>query len=172
MERRSPPSEDRVWLPVESQESEVISPPGPEVVLLRAGRDEPDASLRLRARRRASELGGVHVSRSYAFPYALVASHPEPVGVDIERIEPCDEQFARSICTPAEAERAPWGTDEEIVSLWSGKEALAKALGDALRYDPRRLDSPIAWAGGASGPWRARRVPVPPGYCAWVCWRT
>ena len=33
-----------------------------------------------------------------------------------------------------------------MASLWSGKEALAKALGDALRYDPRRLESPAGMA--------------------------
>ena len=128
------------------------------------------ASVAALANNWSSAAGGV--SRSYCFPYALVAWHGDRVGVDIERIAACDERFARSICTPAEAESAPGRSDQEIVSLWSGKEALAKALGDALRYDPRRLDSPVGWAGGASGPWRARPVPVPGGYCAWVCWRS
>ncbi|HWE10427.1 MAG TPA: hypothetical protein VG325_13820 [Solirubrobacteraceae bacterium] len=56
--------------------------------------------------------------------------------------------------------------------MWSSKEALAKALGDALRYDPRRLEAPVAWVNGACGPWRARPVPAPPGHVARVCWRS
>jgi phosphopantetheinyl transferase len=144
----------------------------PRVELLQAGDDVGnEAALRARTREWAAAHPAGAVSRSYCFPYALVAWHGDRIGVDIERIVACDEQFARSICTPAEEERAPWRSDREIVSLWSGKEALAKALGDALRYDPQRLDSPAAWEGGASGPWRASPVPVPDGYCAWVCWR-
>jgi phosphopantetheinyl transferase len=152
---------------------EIDAERAPRVELLHAGDHAIDeAALKARTREWAAARPAGGVSRSYCFPYALVAWHGDRVGVDIERIAACDERFARSICTPAETELAPWRSDEEIVSLWSGKEALAKALGDALRYDPRRLDSPTGWAGGASGPWRARRVPVPGGYCAWVCWRT
>ncbi|HEY4897857.1 MAG TPA: hypothetical protein VII01_17440, partial [Solirubrobacteraceae bacterium] len=32
--------------------------------------------------------------------------------------------------------------DAYLSSLWCSKAALSKALGDALRYDPSRLDSP------------------------------
>ena len=129
------------------------------------------ASLKARARALGRPIGARAVSRSYAPPYALVGWHSGPVGVDIERVVSCDEQFARSICTPTERARSAWGSDRDVVSLWSGKEALAKALGDAVRYDPRRLESPASWSGGASGPWRAATLTVPDGYCAWVCWR-
>jgi phosphopantetheinyl transferase len=118
----------------------------------------------LKARARA--MGGA--SRSYCPPYALVAWHDGPVGVDIERVVPCDAAFAASIATPAE--RVP-RTDREIISLWSGKEALAKALGDAVDYDPRRLEAPAGWRDGSCGAWRAAALPVPDGYCGWVCWR-
>ncbi len=111
------------------------------------------------------------VSRSYSFPFALVGWHSQRIGVDIERVVACDDAFRRSICTVDELAEGPARDDEEIVSLWSSKEALAKALGDALRYDPRRLASPRAWPGGEAGPWRARRLAAPTGYCAWVCWR-
>ena len=50
--------------------------------------------------RRAADAA--HTSRSYRYPYALVASHSEPVGVDIERIEPFDQAFLESILTPSE----------------------------------------------------------------------
>jgi 4'-phosphopantetheinyl transferase superfamily len=132
------------------------------------GLDEP--ALKRLAREWPPALGAPETSRSYAFPYALIGWHADRIGVDIERIVPCDERFGRSICTPAEADRGHG--DREVISLWCGKEALAKALGDALRYDPRRLESPAAWIDGACGPWRARPLPAPAGYVAWVCWRS
>jgi len=115
---------------------------------------------------RARSLGGD--SRSYCAPYALVAWHDGPVGVDIERVVGCDARFAESITTPDE--RVPH-TDREIISLWSGKEALAKALGDAVDYDPRRLEAPGGWRNGVNGAWRAWALPLPDGYCGWACWR-
>jgi hypothetical protein len=132
-----------------------------------AGLDEP--GLRAWARAEAARGGAPRVSRSYSYPYALVAWHDEPVGVDIERIEACDAAFAESICTPRE--RAEIAADTYLTALWCSKEALAKALGDALRYDPRRLDSPMLWPGGRAGPWRAEPVAAPPGHTAWLCWR-
>jgi hypothetical protein len=128
--------------------------------------DEP--ALRAWAR---TEAGGAYSSRSYRYPLAVVARHTEPVGVDIERIEPFDGAFLESICTPSE--RGSRRSDDAYVSsLWCSKEALAKALGDALRYDPRRLGSPIFWPEGRSGPWRAASLPVPAGHNAWLCWRS
>jgi hypothetical protein len=131
-----------------------------------------EAALKARARALGRAMGGGTVSRSYCHPYALIGWHTGPVGVDIERVVACDEQFARSIRTVEEEVLAPpQGSDREIVSLWSSKEALAKALGDALDYDPRRLGSPAGWVDGAAGPWRAVTLAAPDGYCAWVAWR-
>jgi hypothetical protein len=131
----------------------------PRVELIEA---ESLAELKARAR----SLGGA--SRSYCDPYALVGFHDGLVGVDIERVVGCDAGFAESITTPDE--RVPC-TDAEIVSLWSGKEALAKALGDAVDYDPRRLQSPGAWPAGVSGAWRASALELPDGYVGWLGWR-
>jgi 4'-phosphopantetheinyl transferase EntD len=89
------------------------------------------------------------------------------VGVDIELVRQLDEAFIDSICTPAERRT---GARTDPTALWSSKEALAKALGDATQYDPRRLDSPIRWPEGRSGPWRGVALPVSPEYRAWVCW--
>jgi phosphopantetheinyl transferase len=55
--------------------------------------------------------------------------------------------------------------------MWCGKEALSKALGDALAYDPRRLGSPLSWPDGRSGAWCAAELPAPAGHVAWLCWR-
>jgi len=144
----------------------------PQVALIDANAERLDErELRTRARSLGEAVGADMVSRSYCHPYALVARHTGPIGVDIERVVACPEEFSQAICTPAEKESGRWITDRELISLWSSKEALSKALGDALDYDPRRLGSPAAWPGGACGPWRTAALPTPDGYCAWVCWR-
>ncbi len=117
--------------------------------------------------------GAAHASRSYREPYALVAWFEGRVGVDLERVDGLDRPFAVSVATPQERLRFDERLDDPafIASLWCSKEALAKALGDALAYDPRRLESPLGWREGVAGRWRARRVEdVPPGHVAWLCW--
>ncbi len=136
-----------------------------------------EAALRRCARESSAAADAPFCCRSYSFPLALVAWHTAPVGCDIERIAPCEESFADSIRTPEERERADTaaleGTarDRAITSLWSSKEALAKALGDALAYDPRRLRSPVSWPDGIAGPWRAKELELAGEQVAWVCWR-
>lgn len=113
-----------------------------------------------------------HTSRSYAYPYALVAWHDEPVGVDIERLTDWAPHELAGILTPLEARRIPTDIDSGTVTvLWTAKEALSKALGDARRYDPRHLESPTWWVEERNGPWRTRRLPAPVGYVASMCWR-
>ncbi|HUA07557.1 MAG TPA: 4'-phosphopantetheinyl transferase superfamily protein [Solirubrobacteraceae bacterium] len=153
------------WLDIDADDA-------PRVALIDATDEGLDgAALRTRARRVGEAVGAGAVSRSYCHPYALVGCHSGPIGVDIERVVACDEQFGWSICTPTEMVCASGGTDRELISLWSSKEALSKALGDALGYDPRRLESPAGWPGGVCGSWRSATMPAPDGYCAWVCWR-
>ncbi len=129
--------------------------------------------LRAAARGLSQEAGAPYVSRSYRYPYALVAWHHTPVGVDIERVEKLDRRFATSISTPAE--HVDWTAVDDphahFSSLWSSKEALAKALGEPVTYDPRRLGSPMFWPQGRAGSWRATALPVETGHVAWLCWR-
>jgi hypothetical protein len=148
----------------------VLGATGPEVALLwaPAGADEP--GLRRLARDWTARRGPA-VSRSYCFPVALVGSHGDRVGVDVERVVPCDRAFAESILAPGERAALIDGDDRTLSSVWASKEALAKALGDARRYDPRRLESPLLWPDGAAGPWRAAELGFGPELCAWVCWR-
>jgi hypothetical protein len=134
-------------------------------------------ALREWARAVAGGLGRPYVTRSYRFPYALVAAHDGPVGADLERVEPVDRAFAASIATPDEREALDAGEAGDdvaswAIALWSGKEALAKALGDAVAYDPRRLPSPLRWPDLRAGAWRAAPLPVPAHHVGWVCWRT
>jgi 4'-phosphopantetheinyl transferase superfamily len=151
-----------------------VAPGGPRVALLSARRPGADeAALKERARAQAAG-SGQHTSRSYRYPFALVAWHGEPVGIDLERNGSCGEVFGASICTPSELRSAPedGARDAYLTSLWCSKEALAKALGDARRYDPRRLGSPIFWPQGQAGPWRAAVLAAPAGHNAWLCWRS
>jgi hypothetical protein len=132
-----------------------------------------DAGLHALAREITSPQRAPHVSRSYCYPFALVAWHSGPVGVDVERIDRCDEHFADLVCSPEErplALLAP-NIDAFLTSMWSAKEALAKGLGDALAYDPARLDSPDRWPDGRAGPWRSAPLPVDALHVGWVCWR-
>jgi phosphopantetheinyl transferase len=104
---------------------------------LAAGLDGP--GLQSWAQALADDALPATTSRSHRCPYALVASHREQVGVDIERVEPFDPAFLESIRTPSEPRRPPLGSAPGafVSSMWCGKEALAKALGDALADDPR-----------------------------------
>ena len=147
---------------------------GPEVWLLEAGPAGTDErALRQQARALCAASRATHASRSYCHPYALVAWHDAPVGVDIERVAPCDAAFAESIATASERAHTVAAADRDryVTALWSSKEALAKALGDALDYDPRRLESPLHWPDLQAGPWRAARLDVADDQEAWVCWR-
>lgn len=147
---------------------------GPTVWLL-DGRDSrrDEHGLRGWARELINVAAASHSSRSHRYPYELVACHEAPVGVDIERVEPFDESFFASICTPSERTLKVDLDDLDgyAISLWASKEALAKALGDAVAYDPRRLGSPMFWPDGRSGPWRAVPLPVPSGHSGWLCWQ-
>lgn len=145
--------------------------PAYELLTLADGHTD-EARLHQLARSHRQARRARHSSRSYRSPLALVAWHERPVGVDLERVEACDRSFAESVCTPEESRRFRDRLDDPtfVTSLWSGKEALAKALGDALAYDPRRLESPLGWRDGAAGRWRALELRPAPGHVAWLVW--
>ncbi len=134
-----------------------------------------DAGLRDYVRQQTRDTPLSHHSRSYAYPYAMLASWHDAVGVDIERLQPHDLAFATTICTPRElieVRLAAHEGDEGVLlsHLWSCKEALAKALGDALRYEPSRLEVIDLLAVGHLGRWIGGSVDVDDRYCAWLCW--
>ncbi len=112
------------------------------------------------------------MSRSYRLPLALVAWGNTRLGVDLERVEATERDFAESICTPDELAAFGERLDDAtfVSSLWASKEALAKALGDPLGYDPRRLASPLGWVQERAGSWQAREFSPAPEHVAWVVW--
>ncbi|HET9094156.1 MAG TPA: 4'-phosphopantetheinyl transferase superfamily protein [Solirubrobacteraceae bacterium] len=142
-----------------------------ELLTLPAGGADPAALRRLaRGHRQASQAP--HASRSYCGPVGLLAWSERPVGVDLERMGSADRSLGESICTPGELRRYAERLDDPafVTSLWSSKEALAKALGDAVDYDPRRLESPLGWPGGTAGPWRGEGFAPIPDHVAWLVW--
>lgn len=146
----------------------------PFIEILDARVEDLDAEgLRTRARSHPDALAAPFRCRSYRYPFALVAWHDKPVGVDIERIGPTDGALARVLCTPGELAERDRGNDRDrwLLSLWSAKEALAKVLGDAVAYEPSRLGSPARWPEGRAGRFRAETLEVAAGYVAWLCWR-
>jgi len=154
---------------------ELCGESAPRVQILDARLEGLDASaLRERARLVGGASGFRYVSRSYRYPYALIGCHSEPVGIDIERVSACDAAFADLICTPEERFDPALVIDPDgyLTSLWCAKEALSKALGDALRHTPSRLGSPARWPLRRSGPWQAARLEIASGHVAWVCWRS
>lgn len=105
-------------------------------------------------------------SRSYRDHFGLVAACAMRIGVDLEVI---DLSVTADAVLTSDEQRLDGGPIEWC-SWWSAKEALAKALGDARRYDPRRLGSPALWQLGRQGLWRAESLEVPMGYLGWVVW--
>lgn len=162
----------------------------PELHLLSGGAD----GRALRAAARAlchSRPGSTHSSRSYRGGYGVVALGTSRVGVDLERRDAVAvpgepgaavRTFLDAVATPAELRDAAGSGWDPVAaaSLWSSKEALAKALGAPLLYDPRRLDAPATWpeeptgALRVAGRWRAlplaRALALPDRLLGWVVW--
>jgi 4'-phosphopantetheinyl transferase superfamily len=145
--------------------------PGYDLFWLAAGFSS-EAELRALPRVHPRARSAVHVSRAYCAPVALLAWHSAPLGVDIAVVEKPDRRFAESICTPTEMAMFDGCLDDEevVASLWAGKRALAKALGHPPAYDPRRLESPLAWKGGVTGNLRSLELFPTPDHVAWLVW--
>ena len=128
--------------------------------------DEDCHRLRLRARRQCNGRWR-HWSRSYSGQYALIAGWRERVGVDIEVLgRPLESTWSlhdvhfRSTMMTTEERQLELHLDCDVarleaVSLWCSKEALAKALGTPLEWDPVRLGGPALWPSRNFGRWRA-----------------
>lgn len=144
--------------------------PVPNVLLVEAHARSGIDELRAAARELCARSEVRFASRAYRYPFALVATHQFRVGVDIERFVGFTALDAPAILSPGERARGIEFTDEQVSSIWSGKEALAKALGDALDYEPGRLESPWFWREGRCGRYLAASFSVGDEFGAWVVW--
>lgn len=149
-----------------------VDGPGTPRVWLATGGDRASLHEQLTALASARATPGQFTSRSYAPPYAVQALHDGPVGVDLEQVSAVPAGFLDSVSTPDERRARPDGAVEAraAVLVWSAKEAAAKALGDALRYDPSRLASPTLWPDGRAGRWRYAELDAPLGHVLTLVW--
>lgn len=81
-------------------------------------------------------------ANSHAFCAALLETHP-PIGADMEEIAPRSTGFVQDYFTPAEQalvrQAAPPMVDTLVTAVWSGKEAVLKALQLGLTVDTRAV---------------------------------
>jgi 4'-phosphopantetheinyl transferase len=83
----------------------------------------------------------ISISHSAGRALAAVRAAEEPLGADVERIEPRDPLLVEDFFSPADAAAValepPRDRDRMITILWTGKEAALKALRRGLRDDSR-----------------------------------
>ena len=104
-----------------------------------------------------------NVSHTRSLALIALASGFE-VGVDVERLDRRSAAIERTL-TPGEAaalDAAGGDRHLELLRVWCRKEALAKALGGGLGWEPLRFDT------AAPGAFALADVAVPPGFVAAV----
>ncbi|MEZ4317290.1 MAG: SDR family NAD(P)-dependent oxidoreductase [Myxococcota bacterium] len=80
----------------------------------------------------------VHVSLSHREGHAFaVAVRGSRVGVDLERIEPRSDSFARMWLSPEERELAAGPLEQTLI--WAAKESVLKALGTGMAISPHHV---------------------------------
>jgi 4'-phosphopantetheinyl transferase len=86
----------------------------------------------------------VSISHSNGRALCLVARPRQPMGCDLERVEPRADVFARDWFLPSEldlVERfAPAARDLVVTIVWSAKESALKAVRSGLRRDTRSVE--------------------------------
>lgn len=84
------------------------------------------------------------------------------VGVDVERLDRRSSAVLRTLTASESAALAAAGDDRhvELLRVWCRKEALAKAIGGGLGWEPLRFDTT------APGPFSLADVAVRPGHVA------
>ena len=106
------------------------------------------------------------VSRSYCADYSIQVSSSRRCGIDMETKSIAQPDwkidnplFQAAMLAPGELERIEkseyWELPNLEQNIWSSKEALAKALGEAKNYQPNKIYSPITWERNPVFGWRA-----------------
>jgi phosphopantetheinyl transferase len=129
--------------------------------------DEAGAPYAVKAGKRLP----VCLSISHRGDWGLAAVGVQPdvvLGADLETVETRDGALVRQFFSEAEAARveaAEAGRDTVVARIWSGKEAVLKALGIGLRHDTRDIvvgDEIAAVPAGLEGEWRGLEVRLAP----------
>ena len=106
------------------------------------------------------------ISHSDGWASAAVHRGSEPLGCDLEHVEPRSAAILSDYFTPRERAFVAEGTDLErslrSTLVWSAKEAVMKALGEGLRLPPATVEVSLAWGPMPSGTWRPFSVLGPP----------
>ena len=113
---------------------------------------------------------GFHFSIAHSGARAVCAVSDVPVGCDLERERPLKRDISRRICTAAE--RAAICSDADVFALWTGKEALAKAVGLGLRLPLSRIEvglGEIVYPVVDGAPYVLRRAQVEDGWHLAIC---
>jgi 4'-phosphopantetheinyl transferase len=111
------------------------SPPPSAISIDAGGAGAPRLTL-------PADLPRARISVSHSRGTALCAlSEFDPVGVDIEWVEPRDRSFLEDFFTPAEIAHIDAATDpdEQTTATWSAKESVLKAARTGLRADTRSV---------------------------------
>jgi 4'-phosphopantetheinyl transferase len=107
----------------------------------------------------------------------VVSTDGEPVGCDVELVEPRSDAFVRDWFTAAEAsfvDASVLPGERHLVAnlVWSAKESALKVLGTGLRRDTRSVEVRVPAGGAASDRWVALSVVVDDGRTLHGWWRT
>ncbi|TCT02551.1 4'-phosphopantetheinyl transferase family protein [Paralcaligenes ureilyticus] len=126
---------------------------------------------------------GWHFNVAHSGDYALLAvANGYEVGVDIEKFRASAELASLARMVLSRSEAALWQTLPDVdrasafFAAWTGKEAVAKAVGQGLRLEFPRLDIGLMHQGrhvdaravtmDRFGTCRLVTLPAPPGYAA------
>ena len=108
----------------------------------------------------------VFFSRSYCANFSITVTNSKRCGIDMESISGTQPDwninnplFQDSMLAPGELERIKqssyWEQPNLEQNIWSSKEALAKALGEAKNYQPNKIYSPLTWKTNPTIGWNA-----------------
>ena len=104
---------------------------------------------------------GVSLTDRAGCAVCLIAARPEPIGCDLEIVEPRSDGFVRDYLTLAERDfvaDAGHARDRAANLVWSAKESALKVLGTGLRLDTRSVEVTVAEPGPPRRTWSALRI--------------